>query len=85
MSKLAMSDLTERLRDLLTESPLRDGVRDVSVEPSDLDDDTVRVTISLDDIDNVKTRDASQVIHLIWDRMADVDERFFSVSFAEAA
>lgn len=85
MSNLAFSELTERVRGLLQNSPLKDDVRGISVEQSDWEDDTVQVIISLGNIEAVQTRDASKVIHLIWDVMSEVDDRFFSVNFAEAA
>jgi hypothetical protein len=83
---LAITDLTDRVKALLAQSELSDRVRGVVIEPVDYEDDEVlRVTIKLSRPDTVKTETALHLLREIHDKLSEVDERFPSIRFAEAA
>jgi hypothetical protein len=86
MSTLDLHELTARVRQLLEQSALKDVVRGVSIEPVSYDDDDVlRVTIQVRKPDKVKADEAIAIIRQINDELSEVDDRFASVRFAEAA
>lgn len=83
---MTIENLTDRVRALLAQSALRDRVKGVDIEPIDFEDDEVlRVTIQVSRPDTVKTEDALQLLRLIHDELSEVDDRFPSIRFAEAA
>ncbi|HEX8223627.1 MAG TPA: hypothetical protein VF605_07410 [Allosphingosinicella sp.] len=86
MNTLDLTEMTARVRKLLEGSALGEVVQDVSIEPVSYEDDEVlRVTIRVRKPDKVKADDAIAIIRQINDELSEVDERFASVRFAEAA
>lgn len=87
MTTATIEELTQRVRALLADSEFRDLVRDVRIEPALSEDDweVLRVFLQVTDPKKVEVRKASQLIRRIVDSLLEVDDRFPSVRFAEAA
>ena len=86
MSQMTIEDLTQRVQAVLDRSPLSHRVKGVAIEPVDFDDDEVlRVTIKVSKPDSVKTEEALLLLQNIHDELSELDDRFPSVRFAEAA
>jgi hypothetical protein len=83
---MTIADLTQRVQAVLERSPLSNRVKGVAIEPVDFDDDEVlRVTIKVSKPDSVKTEEALLLLQSIHDELSELDDRFPSVRFAEAA
>jgi hypothetical protein len=87
LKTVGLDDLTQRVRQLLADSKLKDLVRGVTIQPATTygDDDVLRVHIKVAHSDRIATRDASEVIKRIVDELWSMDDRFPSVRFDEAA
>lgn len=86
MPQLTIDDLTARVQALLQGSALRDRVKGIAIEEVDFDDDEVlRVTIKVAKPETVATSEALQLLRRIHDELSEVDDRFPSIRFAEAA
>jgi len=83
----SIDELTQRVHALLAESDFKDLVRDVRIEPalSEGDWEVLRVFLQIKDPRKVEVGKANQLISRIVDSLLEVDDRFPSVRFAEAA
>lgn len=87
---MRLADLTD-LRGLIFEiakkSRIGKRVQSVTVEADDYGEDTeyLRVQFHLDDLDEVGPKDLNSLVESIEEKVAEVDDRFPSVRFAEAA
>lgn len=83
---MTIADLTARVQALLERSALRDRVKGVAIEQVDYDDDEVlRVTIRVAKPETVPTSEALELLRRIHDELSELDDRFPSIRFAEAA
>ena len=87
MATASIEDLMERVRLLLEQSSLRDAFRGVAIEPAHTygDDEVLRVYIQVAEPDRIPTEDAVAVSRQVVDDLSELDDRFPSVRFAEAA
>ena len=86
--KLAdLSDLKNRLTDLARRSPVAGQVKDILLEPdSDADgEDFLRIIVEIKNFEGIKDADMEALTVSIENTVSDMDERFPSVRFAEAA
>jgi hypothetical protein len=83
----SIDELTERVRALLADSDFKDLIGDVRIEPAFSEDDweVLRVFLQVSDPKKIEVAKASQLIRRIVDSLLEVDDRFPSVRFAEAA
>lgn len=87
MTTTSIDELTQRVRALLADSDFKDLVRDVRIEPALSEDDweVLRVFLQVTDSKKVQVQKASKLIRRTVDSILEVDDRFPSVRFAEAA
>lgn len=86
MTQMTLEDLTQRVRIVLERSALEDRIKGVAIEPTGYEnDDVLRITIRLSKPDTVDTDKALELVRQIHDELSELDERFPSVRFAEAA
>jgi len=86
VSQMTIADLTSRVQALLEKSILKDRVKGVAIEPVEFEDDEIlRITVQLARPDTVETAQALQLLRQIHDELSELDDRFPSVRFAEAA
>ncbi len=87
MKQADFSVLKKRVLDVVHDSAVGERVRNVIVE-ADRDDegsDFLRVILEVDSLDDVRDADIEPVIESIETAIAELDERFPSVRFADAA
>jgi hypothetical protein len=82
-----IEEMTDRVRALLADSDLQDTVNGVRIEPALSADDweVLRVYLQVPDGRKVDVEKASALIRRIVDSLMEIDDRFPSVRFAEAA
>lgn len=87
MTTATIEELTQRVQIALAESKLRDSVRSVKVEPAfaDADWEVLRIYLPLKDERRIDVPEASRLIKAIVNALQEIDDRFPSVRFAEAA
>lgn len=87
MSTASIDELTQRVRALLADSEFKDVVGDVRIEPalSENDWEVLRVFLQVSGRKKIDVSKASHLIRRIVDSLLEVDDRFPSVRFAEAA
>ncbi len=87
---MKLANLTE-LRGLIFEiakrSQVGERVQDVTVEADDYGEGTeyLRVQVQLENLENVRSNDVDPLVQSIEERVAEIDDRFPSVRFSEAA
>jgi hypothetical protein len=81
------SQLRGQIVRLARTSPVGDRIKGVEVEPGE--DDTggefLRIVVQVRDLEDLKTEDVEPLVESIEDFVAQRDERFASVRFADAA
>jgi hypothetical protein len=82
-----LSDLRTRIAKIARGSRIGARVKDVVVEADDYGDGTdfLRVVVQLQNIDSVKVEEVQPLVEAIETAVAELDDRFPSVRFAEAA
>jgi hypothetical protein len=87
MKTAELSDIRDRVAALAKASAVGRRVRDVLVEANEDEEagDFLRVLIELDDLEQVKVEEVEPLIRLIEDVVGQLDDRYPSVRFAEAA
>lgn len=87
MKQADLSDLSERISDLAKGSPVGEKVEKVSVEASEEseEENILRVVVRLKDMQDVTVEQVEPLVRSIEDLVSQLDERFASVRFAEAA
>ena len=87
MKTAELDDLKIRIAGLAKKSAVGGRLRDVLVEASDDGEagDFLRILIELDDLQHVKVEEVEPLIKSIEVAVAQLDDRFPSVRFGEAA
>jgi hypothetical protein len=87
MKQADLTDLRNRIAGLAKESAVGGRFQNVVVEPNYDEDggDFLRVVIKLKDLSAVEAQDVEPLIKSIEEAVAEIDERFPSVRFDEAA
>jgi hypothetical protein len=87
MKAASISELRDRIAGVARKSKVGGRVQDVQVEAEEDTPgaDFLRVTLSMDHLDDLEVDDLEPLIRLIEDDVAKVDDRYPSVRFAEAA
>lgn len=87
MTTATIEELTGRVRALLADSDFKNVIRDVRIEPALSADDweVLRIYLQLPDARKVDIEKANALISRIVDSLMEIDDRFPSVRFAEAA
>jgi hypothetical protein len=85
MKHADLSELRDRIVDLARDTAVGKLVESVAVEADEDDGGFLRVIFQMKDIEKVKAEEVQPLVRSIEDLVAEVDERFPSVRFAEAA
>lgn len=87
MKRSDLADLKDRIADLVKRSPLAKRARGISIESVESADggDFLRVTVKVKGSDTLRYRQVAPLMKSIEDTVAEIDERFPSVRFQEAA
>ncbi len=87
MTTATIEELTERVRSLLADSDFGNIISGVRVEPALSADDweVLRVYLQVREARKVDVAKANALIRRIVDSLMEIDDRFPSVRFAEAA
>ena len=82
-----LTDLQRRITKLVRSSPIGGRVRNVSIEAEDegAGGSFLRVVVEMTDLENLAEEEAEPVVQSIENAVEEVDERFPSVRFADAA
>jgi hypothetical protein len=87
MKQADFSELKKRVEDVTHDSPVGDRIKNIVLE-ADRDDegsDFLRVILEVSSLDDVEDSDLDPVIESIETAILEVDDRFPSVRFADAA
>jgi hypothetical protein len=87
MKQATLSELADRIRQVAEAASIGAQVRGVSVAANDDEaaGDYLQVVIRLTDLAKLKFEDVRPLLRSIEDAVAEVDDRFPSVRFADAA
>ncbi|GEM_PF-4919274 len=87
MQRMELSTLRDRVAEIAENAAIGDGVADIVLEADkDADgDDFLRVILKIRGLDRASYEDLASLVTSIETVVGDLDERFPSVRFAEAA
>lgn len=86
MTQADLSTLEKRVRDVAKESILGERLKDVTLEADRYDEsDFLRILVEVKTLESVSDEDLEAVVESIESAVSELDERFPSVRFADAA